>query len=77
MKKIVLSLAFVLMGTLAFANTKEVKSTIVVKPVVEKKVKVVKPQYWTAKCSDGSIGGYFYCDCTQVQANQIAAIMCK
>ena len=43
---------------------------------VEKK-EVVKAKDWTAICADGSIGGYFYCDCTQAQANQIAGIMCN
>ena len=43
---------------------------------IEKK-EVVKAKYWTAMCADGTIGGYFYCDCTQAQANQIAHIMCN
>ena len=42
----------------------------------ETKKDVVKPQMWRAKCPDGTIGGYFVCDCTQGQANTIAAIMC-
>lgn len=42
-----------------------------------KKEEVVKVKYWTAVCVDGSIGGYFACDCTQTQANQIAHIMCN
>lgn len=41
------------------------------------KKEVVKPQYWTARCADGSNGGYFMCDCTQEQANAIAVIMCN
>ena len=41
------------------------------------KKEVVKPKYWTVRCADGSIGGYFMCDCTQAQANAIASIMCN
>lgn len=43
----------------------------------ESEKEVVKAQYWTAKCADGSVGGYFYCDCTQTQANSIATTMCN
>lgn len=43
---------------------------------VEKK-EVVKMKYWTAMCANGTIGGYFACDCTQSQANQIAGVMCN
>ena len=42
----------------------------------ESEKEVVRPQYWRARCADGSIGGYFHCDCSQSQANAIAAIMC-
>ena len=43
----------------------------------ESKKEVVKMQYWTARCADGSNGGYFACDCTQSQANAITHIMCN
>jgi|JI71714B2RNA_FD_contig_31_1866594_length_313_multi_6_in_0_out_0_1 hypothetical protein len=44
---------------------------------INSKKEVVKMKYWTAMCADGSIGGYFACDCTQSQANQIAHVMCN
>jgi hypothetical protein len=36
----------------------------------------VKIQMWKSLCADGSVGGYFECDCTQSQANAIAYVMC-
>ena len=47
---------------------------------INKKIESEKPakmQLWKALCKDGSMGGYFECDCTQAQANAIAYIMCN
>ncbi|UCA60249.1 hypothetical protein KB553_01680 [Chryseobacterium rhizoplanae] len=38
---------------------------------------VVRPQLWKALCADGSVGGYFTCDCSQTRANEIAHVMCN
>lgn len=45
--------------------------------VVPAKKVIVTKGYWTAMCADGSVGGYFACDCSQAQANKIATIMCN
>lgn len=37
----------------------------------------VRPQLWKALCADGSVGGYFTCDCSQTRANEIAHVMCN
>lgn len=40
------------------------------------KKEVVKPQMWKIYCN-GVYSGAVFCDCTQQQANQIAAIVCS
>lgn len=80
MKNLLFTLAFMLIGSFAFANTGEVKPNKIplkIETIKVSKKEVVKKDYWRAVCADGTIGGYFFCDCTQSEANQIATIMCN
>ena len=68
MKNLFLSLAFMLIGSLSFANNS------VVKTVTKKaETKVVKMTYYTVRCN-GVIRGYFACDGCDAQA--VANAMC-
>lgn len=62
----VLSIALVSSLTLSSFTTK-----------TENKPAPVKMQLWKALCADGSVGGYFECDCSQTRANAIAHVMCN
>lgn len=65
MKNLFLALAFILVGTSAFAITKVDNKEISSK---FNKHSFAKSKKWTYRCSDGTLVT-FYCTCTQQQAD--------
>lgn len=75
MKNLFLSLAFVLIGSSAFANT-AVKSNSNIKKNSNSTKKVLPPQAtWQYRCSDGEVTR-FTCGCTTAQATSMGRAWC-
>ncbi|MFZ4105980.1 hypothetical protein [Flavobacterium sp.] len=75
MKNVCFSLAFMLIGSFAFANTKEVKKETS-KLTTSQTTNVVKQQQWTYRCSDGVVV-QFECGCNQDQATAMGRAWCN
>ena len=76
MKNVCFSLAFMLIGSFAFANTKEVKNETS-KLTTSQTTKVVKAAPIPVYCG-GKLKGYISCDsCTVVQIAYAAWAMCN
>ena len=75
MKNVCFSLAFMVIGSFAFANTKEVKKETS-KQSTTQTTKTVKQQAWTYRCSDGIVV-QFECGCTQGQASAMGRAWCN
>ncbi|MDQ0067358.1 hypothetical protein [Chryseobacterium lathyri] len=52
-------------------------SSFTTKNVKKENSKPLISKTWKALCADGSVGGYFTCDCSQTRANEIAHVMCN
>lgn len=76
MKNLFFPLAFMLIGSFAFANTKEVKN-ITSKQLITVTTKVVKAAPIPVYCG-GKLKGYINCDsCTALQLANAAWAMCN
>lgn len=73
MKNLFLSLAFMLVGTSAFATTKVVNKETTSK--FKKHSFAAPKQKWTYRCSDGETVT-FTCGCTQAQATAMGQAWC-
>jgi hypothetical protein len=76
MKNLFLSLAFMLIGSFAFANTKEVKKETSKQSTTKSEKVVKKKQEWTYRCSDGEVV-QFECGCTTGQATAMGRAWCN
>lgn len=75
MKNVFFSLAFMLIGSFAFANTKEVKKETS-KQLTTITAKVVKERTIVVYCG-GKRKGFITCDCTNAQFQSMANTMCN
>lgn len=76
MKNLCFSLAFMLIGSFTFANTKEVKN-ITSKQLITVTTNVVKKSPIPVYCA-GKLKGYINCEsCTSLQISNAALAMCN
>lgn len=81
MKNVCFSLAFMLIGSFAFANTKEVKKEtskqLTSKSIVAtKSIGAIKERTVVVYCG-GKRKGFLTCDCTDAQFQSMANTMCN
>lgn len=76
MKNLILSVAFMLIGSYSFASTKEVKKETPKKLLTQNTIIAYEKQQWIYRCSDGEVVS-FECGCSQAQATAMGRSWCN